>query len=143
MIQSGLYNLLINAPSITALLTSGQAGNSVHFVRAPKQPITPFIIIHLPSVPPAEATMDGSSQLIEGLIQFDCYDKDENGAEDARQLCRAIMNLLSSFGGTLNDGTTIQFTDVIANFDDNYEVGGEDFLFRSVVRLRAFYTEGP
>lgn len=143
MIQSGLYNLLINAPSITALLTSGQAGNSVHFVRAPKQPITPFIVIHLPSVPPAEATMDGSSQLIEGLIQFDCYDKDENGAEDARQLCRAIMNLLSSFGGTLNDGTTIQFTDVIANFDDNYEVGGEDFLFRSVVRLRAFYTEGP
>lgn len=147
MIQSGLYEQLINAPSITALLTSGQAANSVHFVRAPKDPPTPFIVLHLPNVPPAEATFDGSSELIEGFVQFDCYAADDTsglggGALNARQLNRAVRDLFKNFSGTLPDGTTISFTDVLADFDDNYELGGENFLFRSVLRLKAFYTEG-
>lgn len=146
MIQSGLYEYLINAPSITALLTSGQAGNSVHFVRAPKTPLTPFIVIHLPSVPPAEATFDGSSQLIEGFIQFDSYAADDTtglggGALNARKLSQTVRDLFKNFSSTLPDGTSISFTDVIADFDDGYEAGAENFLFRCVLRLKAFYTE--
>lgn len=160
MIQEGLYNMLVNASAIQALLPSSgspavsQAYKCVHFVRAPKEPLTPFIIVHLPDVPPAEATLaDGVSSLIEAMIQFDSYAPEKNGALLARQLSRAIRDLCvgndttpSPYNpgpGTLSDGTTISFCEVLADFDDNYEVGGTSFLFRSVLRLKAFYTEGP
>lgn len=144
MIKGGLYNYLINAPSITSLLTPGQAGNSIHFSSAPKQPLTPFIVIHLPSVPPAEQTLDSASALIEGLIQFDVFASDiANGAQSASQLVRALKNLFVGLNTTFNDGTTIQFVEVVIDADDGYEEGGQSFLFRSYIRFKAFYTEGP
>ncbi len=105
----------------------------------------PYIVVHLINVPPADASLDGVvTNLIDGEFQFDSYADDaSNGALTARQLNRAVRELLQDFDGTLSDGTVIRFYDVSADFDDNYEVGGTSFLFRSVLRLKAFYTEGP
>jgi hypothetical protein len=154
MIKSGIYTKLINAPSIQALLPSDTssppnslASQCVHFTRAPKKPLTPYIVVHLPDVPPAEATLDGVTEQILGMIQFDCYADDDksngNGALVANQLSIAVRDLLKNFSGTLSDGTVISFCDVLAHFDDGYEEGGTSFLFRWVLRLQAFYTEGP
>jgi len=149
VIQSGIYVMLIGASSIQGLLPSDSntgaslAKDCVHFVRAPKEPRTPYIIVHLPNVPPAESSLDGVSDLIDGEFQFDSYASEQNGALTARQLSRAVRDLFKNFSGTLSDGTTIAFYEVTADFDDNYEVGGTSYLFRSVLRLKAFYTEGP
>lgn len=154
MISAGLYNKLINAPSIQALLphdaaspTSSLARRAVHFVRAPKLPITPYIVIHIVNAPPASGTLDGVTEQILGEIQFDCVadDQKENGnaALIANQLSIAVRELLKNFSGTLSDGTALSVCDVVAHFADGYEEGGTSFLFRWVLRLEAFYTEGP
>src|SRR5579863_2305446 len=149
MIQAGLYTALINAPSIQALMPKDSSGASlgkdcVHFVRAPKQPKLPCVVVHMINVPPADASLDGVvTNLIDGEFQFDSYaDEASNGALAARQLNRAVRELLQDFDGTFTDGTVIRFYDVSSDFDDNYEEGGTGFLFRSVLRLKAFYTEG-
>jgi Protein of unknown function (DUF3168) len=148
MIQSGLYAMLVAAPSIQALLPvdsntgASLAKNCIHFVRAPKEPQTPFIVIHMVNLPPAASSLDGVSELIEGEFQFDCYASDDgNGALVARQLAQAVRLLLENYSGTLPDGTTIAFYEVTSDFDDNYETGGQGYLFRSVLRLQAFYSE--
>lgn len=168
MIQSGLYNKLASDPSIQALLPSDSsvspqislAYKCIHFVRAPKQPtqkpqsgttlinLIPYIVIHLPNTPPAEETLQGVTDLRDDEIQFDTYANDVNGALTARQLANAIRELFlpdggPNFSGPLSDGTTITFYSVMADFDDNYEVGGVGFLFRSVLKVKAFVLEGP
>jgi hypothetical protein len=150
MIQAGLYRALTTAPTIQALMPKDSSGQSlakecVHFVRAPKLPRMPYVVVHLINVPPADASLDGVvTNLIDGEFQFDSVADDaNNGALTARQLNRAVRELLQDFDGTLSDGTVIRFYDVSADFDDNYEVGGTSYIFRSVLRLKAFYTEGP
>jgi hypothetical protein len=147
MIQEGLYAKVTQAPSVQALLPTDPANGgaslayqAVHFGRAPQQPARPFIVVHLVNAPPAEASLDGVSELIDGDIQFDSYADD---ALTARQVSRAVRDLFKNFAGSLSDGTFIQFVDVTADFDDTYQVGGVGYLFRSVIRLKALYTEGP
>lgn len=167
MIQSGLFNLLATSPSIQALLPQDKSASPaialaykcIHFGRAPKQPtqtpatpgalinLIPYIVIHLPDTLPAEETLEGVTVQRDGEIQFDTYANDVNGAQTARQLAEAIRQVVlpdgSYFSGTLSDGTVISFYSVVAGLDDNYEVGGIGFLFRSVLKVKAFYTEGP
>jgi len=135
MILSGLYNLLLADPGVSAII----AAKGVYFTLAAEQAARPFVVIHIVSAPPAETSLDGVSELISGRFQFDCYADDQLSA---RKLSRAVRDLLKNYSGGLSDGTAIQFTAVNLDMDDPYEVGGQGFVFRSLLDLSAFYTEG-
>lgn len=143
MLLPGLYGLLSQISAVTSLLgkppANSQDGPPIFFAAAPKQPLTPFLVLHKINTPPAGETLDGVSDLIDGELQVDSYANDQITAQ---RLARAVRDALKNYGGALPDGTTIQFTSVTAELDDSYEVGGQGYLFRSLVRLKAMYTEG-
>ena len=102
-------------------------------------------MIHIISAPPAATSLDGTSALIEGRLQFDSYAHDQL---TARRVSRAIRNLLAppggeNFSGPLSDGTLIDITEINNEFDSPYEVGGVGYLNRSILDASGFYTEGP
>lgn len=140
MIFNGIYAKLTTEPTVIALLSSPPTA-AVHYSLAPKDGAgqRPYVVVHILNAPPAEATLDGSSELVDGELQFDSYADDQISA---RKLSRAIRDVLKNYQGSLPDGTLITFCEVPMDMDDPYEVGGGGYLFRSVVRLRAFYTEG-
>jgi hypothetical protein len=107
---------------------------------ADKVPTRPFLVMNLVAAPPAEATLDGISALIEGEIQFDSY---ADTPQQARTLSQAVKTFLmvTFLGGVLPDGTTIQFVDVTMDHDEPYEMGGVGYLYRCLLRLKAFYSE--
>lgn len=140
-ILQGLYEALLAAPAVTALLAPAQpntAFTGVYFSKAAKGAPTPYVVLHVVDGLPAEASLDGVSELIDGEIQFDSYADD---LPPARKLSHAVRDLLKNFGGILPDGTTIQFVDVTMDMDDPFEIGGQGYVDRSVLRLKAFYTE--
>jgi hypothetical protein len=143
MIDSGLYVMLTTAPSLVALLVANQnvppATERVFFSLAKKQAARPYIVLHILNAPPAETSLDGSSQLIGGEFQFDSYADDQL---TARKVSRAVRDVLKDYSGPLSDGTIIQFTQIVMDFDDPYEEGGVGYMFRSVLRMKGFYTEG-
>jgi hypothetical protein len=135
---NGLYALLAATPSITSLLNSANPP-SIYLSLAQKGTPAPFLVIHLVDGPPAGATLDGVSSMIEGVFQFDSYANDQL---TARKLSQAVRDELKNFqGNPLSDGTVIQFVDVLTDMDDPYEIGGQGYVFRSVLRLQAFYNE--
>ena len=140
-VLSGLYNFLTQnsaAAVVQALLTPAPQ-NQVHFSLAPKQPVRPFLVIHLLDGPPAEATLTGSSALIDAEFQFDSYADDQL---TARALSQAVRDALKNLEGSLPDGTVVNFYQVVVDLDERYELGGSvGYIFRSLVRIRAFYTE--
>jgi hypothetical protein len=143
MLLPGLYGLLAGISAVTSLLgklpPNSQDGPPIFFGAATKLELVPYLVMHkIPSLP-AGQTLDGVGELIDGEIQFDSYANDQITAQ---KLARAVRDALKNYGGSLPDGTTIQFTEVTAELDDNFEVGGEGYLFRSLVRLKAMYTEG-
>lgn len=141
-IFSGLYGLLAGTPAVASLLgrvaANSQDGPPIYNGQADKQPPVPFLVVHIVNAPPAGQTLDGISDLIDGELQFDSYASD---SAMSRKLSRAVRDALKNFGGTLNDGTTIQFVEVVADIDGGYEVGGEGYLNRTILRLKAFYNE--
>lgn len=146
MLLPGLYSLLTASPSaaaVQAALAEPPADN-VFFSFAQKGSRRPFLILNIVAAPPAEATLDGITTLIEGEIQFDCY-ADSDKPQQAWTLARALRDfLLTTFNaGALPDGTNIQFVDVTMDHDEPYEEGGIGYLSRRLLRLKAFYTEAP
>ena len=135
---------LAAAPSIIQFLGQrppaggNPADTGVFISLAVKQALRPYLVLHMISAPPAEATLDGISSLVQAEIQIDSYGDDP---VTARQVSKAVKALLANFSGALNDGTTIQFTDVPMDADEPYETGGGGYLYRSLLRLEAFYTE--
>jgi hypothetical protein len=142
MILTGLCSQLLTAAPVTALLTSpGQtAKNSIFMNVATKQPPTSFLVLNIVAAPPAQATLDGISKLIEGEIQFDSY---SSTPQAARLLSQTVRDyLMTTFNaGALPDGTAVQFVEVTLDHDEPYEQGGAGYLYRSLLRLKAFYTE--
>lgn len=131
--------MLTTAPSVIAVLAT-PATDSVFFSLARKQAGRPFVVMHVINAPPAETSLDGSSQLIEGEFQFDSYADDQL---TARKVSRAVRDVLKDYHGPLSDGTLMQFTQILLDADDPYEVGGVGYVFRSVLRMKGFYTEAP
>lgn len=143
MIYAGLYTRLLAAAGVASLLGS-DAKDAIFFGAAPKEPPAQFVVINVLDAPPSDSTLDGSSPLIAGELQFDAYaqDNDTNTAQrNARTLARAVKSAFLDYQGPLSDGTTIAFTDVTADRDAGYEVGAEGYIFRSLVRMKAMYTE--
>jgi hypothetical protein len=141
MLLPGIYTELIAVPAVQALLASPAKG-AVFINVATKQAVTPFLVMNLVAGPPAEATLDGISDLIEGELQFDSY---ADTPQAARKLSRSVRDFLMTTlnGGALPDGTRIQFVDVTMDHDEPYEQGGTGYIYRSLLRLKALYTEAP
>jgi hypothetical protein len=138
----GIANLLTQNAAVQGLLAKDPAAGyeqyAIYFSRAPKQAPTPYLVLHGLDLPPAAHSMDGPSSLSDGEFQFDSYGPD---SPTARQLSQTVRDALKNYSGGLNDRTTIQFYEVSMDGDDGYEIGGGGYVFRSVLRLRAFYTE--
>lgn len=137
-VSEGLYVLLTQATAAVQALLAAPATDSLYFSLAAKQAPRPYVVLHIVDAPPAAATLDGSSALIDGEFQFDSCADDQ---PTARQLSQAVRDALKELSGTLSDGTTIQFYEVSQDFDAGYDLGGDGYIYRSVLRLRAFYTE--
>jgi hypothetical protein len=142
MLLQGLYTFLATDGSAAAVQAAlAQPPKSAIFETAAiKQPPRPFLVLNLVAGPPAGQTLDGISDLIDGEIQFDSY---ADTPDAARKLSQVVRNfLMKSFnGGTLPEGTRIQFVEVTMDHDEGYELGGIGYLYRSLLRLKAFYTE--
>jgi len=134
MITSGLRSKLAAEPTVTDRVPAKQ----IFIGMARREAARPYGVIHAIDVPPAAFTLDGSSRGREGLFQFDWY---ADTAVDARIIATIAQAALQDFCGELPDGSTIQFVGTVADGDDNFEVGGNSFLFRSFFRMKAFYTE--
>ncbi len=143
MIVAGLTAYLASVSAVASLLgkpTQQQGGGSaIYPTAAPETAPAPYLVIHRINTPPAGQTMDGASALKDGELQFDSY---ANDALTAQKLSRTVCNTLENYGGGLPDGSTIQFVEVTADMDAGFEQGGTGYLFRSILRLAAFYTEG-
>lgn len=146
MLLPALYAVLSGNASppttspIAAYLSSPNA-NAIHIGFAIKGTNAPFLVLNLVAAPPAESSLDGISILQEGEIQFDCY---ASTPQAARKLSRATRDylMLTFTSGLLPDGTQIEFVDVTLDQDEPYELGGDDYIYRSLLRLKAFWTEG-
>ena len=136
----GIANALTQNPAVQALLAkgTGYSGYAVYFSLAAKAAQTNYLVLHGLDLPPAAHSMAGPSGLIDGEFQFDSYGNDQ---PTARQLSQAVKNVLANLSGTLSDGTAIEFYEVSFDGDDPYEIGGGGYIYRAVLRLRAFYTE--
>jgi hypothetical protein len=146
MLLQGIYEQLLQSTAVTSLLAV-PANESIAINAATKQQsaLPSYLVMNLVSAPPAEASFDGISDLIEGEIQFDSY-ASSSGMPDqttARNLSNAVRDyLLKSFvSGALPDGSTIQFVDVTMDHDEPYELGGSGYVGRVLLRVKAFYTE--
>jgi hypothetical protein len=140
MLLPGLYSQLTTAAAAVQKALGSPADRSVFISFAIKNAPRPFLVLNLVDAPPAGATHDGISELIEGEIQFDSY---ADTPQAARALSRSVRDfLMKTFNaGALPDGTTIQFVDVTMDHDEPFEEGGTGYLYRSLLRLKAFFTE--
>jgi hypothetical protein len=141
----GLTSLLIAAPAaaVNSLLAPAPAPPNtlaIYINVAMKQSQRPYLVLNVVSAPPAEASLDGISALIDGEIQFDSY---ADTPQAAQQLSNAVRDyLMKTFNaGALPDKTTIQFVDVTMDHDEPYEQGGAGYIYRRLLRLQALYTE--
>jgi len=134
MIMSGIRTRLAQDSGISALVPSDR----VYIGMAQRESRRPYIVCYRVDAPPAGVTLDGSSALKDGLFQFDSY---ADTQIDAEKLAKLVEASLEDYGGTLPDNSTIQFYETQNCGDDAYEVGGASFIFRSVLRMRAFFTE--
>jgi hypothetical protein len=134
--QSGIVQLVgpgayLGAPS--------QVVGAFFFGAAGKQPPQRFIVISLLDGPPAATTLDKTTALKDGEFQFDSYAESQ---VVARQISETMRDLLIDLVQVaLPNGMVITFTENTVDRDLGYEVGAEGYVFRSLLRLRAFYNE--
>jgi hypothetical protein len=146
VVFEGLYQFLTQNPAAAAVQdllsdlppVDGVAQFPVYISRADKQPPANYIVMHGVDAPPAAHSMDGPSGLQDGEFQFDSCGPDQLTAQ---ALSLAVKNTLQGYSGALTDGSTIQFYEVTMDSDEPYEVGGGGYVFRRLLRLKAFYTE--
>lgn len=146
MLLKGLYQQLLESPAVAALLAA-PANGSIAIVAATKQQsaLSAYLVMNLVGAPPAATTLDGISDLIEGEIQFDSYASSLGMADPvtARNLSNAVRDYLlkTLVSGALPDGSTISFVDVTMDHDEAYEQGSSGYVARTLLRVKAFYTE--
>lgn len=134
MVISGIRTRLTEDTDVSAAVPSAR----IFIGMARRESARPYIVCYRVDAPPAGVTLDGSSALKDGLFQFDAF---ADSQIDAEKLAKLIETSLEDYGGSLPDGSTIQFYETQNCGDDAYEIGGSSFVFRSVLRMRAFFTE--
>jgi hypothetical protein len=146
MLLQGIYKQLLQSAAVSALLASPAAGSiAINAATKQQSALSSYLVLNLVSGLPAETTLDGISDLIDGEFQFDSY-ASKSGMPDpqtARNLSNAVRDyLLKTFvSGALPDGSTIQFVAVPMDHDEPYELGGSGYSARTLLRVKAFYTE--
>lgn len=144
MLLPGLYKQLITDPAaakVLALLSDPTGAGSIFETVAVKGAVAPFLILNFFDALPASGSLDGISDLKDGEIQIDAYAATQ---PPARLLLNATRDyLMKTFvAGAFPDGTQITFVDVSLDRDMGYEQGDKSYVCRSLLRLKAFYTEG-
>jgi hypothetical protein len=137
-VAKGLFTLLAGTAAVSGKLGDSTGENSLFQSAANKGAQAPYVVLHLVDVPPAAHSQDGPSGLQNGEIQFDSYAAD---APTARALSQSVRDTLKNFSGALSEGTQIEFYEVTMDSDEGYEQGGSGYVFKSLLRLRAFFTE--
>jgi hypothetical protein len=143
MLLPGLYAQLLDASAATVQAALAKPAADAIFIHlATKGCARPYLVLNVVGGPPAGATLDGISVLKDGEVQLDAY---ADTPQAARTLSNAVRTyLMTTFNnGVLPDGTQIQFVDVTIDEDQPYEEGGSGYLYRTLLRLHAFYTEAP
>lgn len=144
MLLPGIFTLLTSGSAAAAVQAAlgSPASKCVHITLAPKGTAWPYLVMNVVAGPPAGSSLDGTSALIDGEIQFDSY---ADTPQKTEKLSHAVRDfLMTTFNaGELADGTTIQFVDVTMDHDEPYEQGGSGYLYRRLLRLHAFFTEAP
>lgn len=130
MLSEGLYNLITKDPTVGALL----AKNAVYPALMPEAAPLPAIVyqeVH------GDGTMsqDGPDPLQYSRMQFDCY-----GAKygDAKQLARALRQLLEGTTGLLSDGTVLENAERISE-SDTFE--DTPRIFRTMLEMKIVYGD--
>jgi hypothetical protein len=144
MLLQGLYTLLTTGATTAAVqgALGKPASDCVHINVAPKMPTRPFLVLNTPDQEPAAQTLDGVSDLIDGEIQLDSYGDTPKAAQALSKTVRDFL-MKTFVAGQLPDGTNVQFVEITMEKDEPYEQGGIGYLYRRLLRLRAFYTEAP
>lgn len=132
--EQGLYQFFTDDSSPVGAVV----GDSVWFSQLPKGAAFPALLIHTVANP-ALVDLDSTASLQQRRIQIDCISAvDQLGA---RSLARAVMNMLTDYAGTLDDGTVVSAAILNDNIDLPYEVGAHGYAFRVALDFTLMLVE--
>jgi hypothetical protein len=138
VLGEGLYILLTQSPTITALLgtttTRTDKKTGIFPVTLPESTPMPAIVysdVHGEGV----MSMDGPDALQFSRMQFSCYG--ENYA-DAKRLAREVRRVLEAFTGVLSEGTIIGNMQRVGEVDAFEEA---PFIFQTPVDIAITYED--
>lgn len=145
MLPDGLRSLLLQTSAITAIIGTSAAraanpvpgaspGSGVYWALMPeKAPLPAIVLTQIAGA--GLPTLNGPDPLHTARIQASCY---ATTYAQAKNLARAVRNLLEVYTGTLPDGTSVG--NVILNLEaDSFEEA--PFLFHCPVDLEFWYSE--
>jgi hypothetical protein len=161
MIESGLRSWVLANTSLRPLLgqsaqqTNSGLWTSFFYSFLPKPFILPAIVLDRVSSGEADDTLDvrtaAPGTMIEARFQFGCMANDNvenptnpSGYLSALLLSRALrLQIMSLATGDsyLPDGTLLNDIRIDDEFDAHFEVGGESYLYRRVLKVTILYTE--
>lgn len=119
MLSDALYQIVATAPAVTAILNTRapapgrQPTTGVFLAQIPKDEPLP-LIVHSQIAGNGIMTMDGPSTMRFARWQFNCRAKK---AFQAKQLQRAVRQVLEAFTGTTSDGTQIGNIECVLEMD--------------------------
>jgi len=136
MIEQGLFQILTNESTITALV-----GAKVYWILAPKGATLPYVIASRVATEDTH-TVDGAIGLRGGLFQVDCYATDYYTSV---AIANAVRKFLGAYRGNLpdTDSTAVQGVLIEKNWDMPYEEGAKGFVYRQLLEFRVWYAEVP
>ncbi len=138
MIFNGLYKLLTTTDPVKSLLGKPDA---VYQSRMPRDASQQCVVIHEVVDDPI-VCLDGTAKLTGKRMQFDCY---SGVAGNDKKLSAAVRNLLPDLceNGpvtlTDSDATVVQSCVLNGEWDGNFEQGGDDAVYRSIVDITVWY----
>lgn len=168
MIEIGLSQFCTSNPNIQKYLGSSDPQrkifNAFYYSFIPKGAPLPGITLDRARSPTIDETLDAQTNqpgdLIEGLFQFGCCAQDDSAAGgpinpqnpsgylSAALLAQALrreLKALATGNSTLPDGTIVHDVRFGPNegdeFDAHYEVGGQGYLMRRVLKCTIVFQE--
>ena len=148
MIESGLYEFLAADSSVSALVQAAGKTARIHGVMLPKNYTLPAVVYLTATYRPIDS-MRGPNKLETRRFQFDCYARDPNGFIISRQLSRAMRNALcppdadgnpTSLKAVLPDGSGVDSTKIIMDFDKPYEEGEGGYIYCATLDIEISFV---
>ena len=117
MIQAGIFSLLSQNTSISALI-----GSRIYPVLLPEDSTLPAMTYHV--IGGASMPTLSTSGMQRMRMQFDCWGQTY---DDAATLRSTLISALNGYQGTLSDGTNLQFAQLIGPGTDFFEDAPRQF----------------